>query len=126
MWILKGTPVQAYCIVSYEQSYLSSVNQEIAAFVRQKDKDGSGFTQADIAYINQYVGYGGMWKLDEELSKERGLYEYYTPIEVVQKMVGLAHRYGYTGGPVLEPSCGIGRFLHYFSPETQADRHRDR
>lgn len=98
-------------------SYL--LNQQIAAFVRDKARSGSPYTQADLAYVNGYVGYGGMWKLDEKLSKERGLYEYYTPTAVVSKMVGLAYAHGYAGGPVLEPSCGIGRFLHYFDPKEQ-------
>ncbi len=32
-------------------------------------------------------------------------------------MIGLAVQNGYDGGAVLEPSCGIGRFLHYFDPK---------
>ncbi|MEL6837146.1 MAG: N-6 DNA methylase [Bacteroidota bacterium] len=99
-----------------KRSYL--LNQEIAAFVRDKAHSGLPYTQDDIAFINQYTGYGGMWNYDEHLTKERGLYEYYTPIEIVKAMIGLAYQHGYTGGPVLEPSCGTGRFLHYFSPDT--------
>ncbi|NRB52646.1 MAG: N-6 DNA methylase [Saprospiraceae bacterium] len=91
------------------------LNREIERFVLEKS---TTYTEQDIAYVNKYVGYGGMWNRDTSLAKERGLYEYYTPIEVVEKMVGLALKYGYQGGPVMEPSCGIGRFLHYFSPET--------
>lgn len=94
-----------------------SLNREIEAFVLEKERDGRPYTAADIQYVNQYIGYGGMWSQEETLAKERGLYEYYTPIEIVEKMVGLAHRYGYQSGKVLEPSCGIGRFLHYFSPK---------
>ncbi len=94
-----------------------SLNQEIARFVLDKAASGEPYTQEQLAYVNQYVGFGGMWNYDEALTKERGLYEYYTPAEVVAKMVGLAFRYGYQSGPVLEPSCGIGRFLHYFDPK---------
>lgn len=95
------------------------LNKEIEAFVLSKAMDKvylKPFTQEEIAYINQYKGYGGLWSFDANLEPSRGLYEYYTPIEVVEKMVGLAYQYGYKSGPVLEPSCGVGRFLHYFSP----------
>ena len=96
-----------------------TLNQKIESFIRQKRDGGAAISESDLAYLNQYAGYGGMWNLSPELKKERGLYEYYTPIPIVEKMVGLAARYGYTKGPVLEPSCGIGRFLHYFYPEEQ-------
>jgi type I restriction-modification system DNA methylase subunit len=89
-------------------------NKEIEAFIKDKK---TPFTQEDISYVNQYKGYGGMWDQDPDLEPKRGLYEYYTPIPIIEKMVGLAHKHGYDGGPILEPSCGIGRFLHYFSPK---------
>lgn len=95
-----------------------SLNREIEAFVLERERSGQSFTEKDIAYINQYIGYGGMWNQDSELQAERGLYEYYTPVSLVEKMVGLAYKYGFRGGKILEPSCGIGRFLHYFSPES--------
>jgi type I restriction-modification system DNA methylase subunit len=91
------------------------LNKEIEAFVLNKATNT--YTQEEVAYINQYKGYGGLWSFDPDLEPSRGLYEYYTPIPVVEKMIGLAYQYGYTGGAVLEPSCGVGRFLHYFSPE---------
>jgi len=90
------------------------LNQEIAQFVMGKTPP---YTISELAYVNQYIGFGGMWNFEADLKKERGLYEYYTPIPIVEKMVGLAHHHGFTGGKVLEPSCGIGRILHYFSPE---------
>lgn len=96
------------------------LNQEIEQFVLSKIGDNGKplpFTQEEVAYVNQYKGYGGLWSFDANLEPSRGLYEYYTPISVVEKMVGLAYQHGYTGGPVLEPSCGVGRFLNYFSPK---------
>lgn len=92
-----------------------SLNKEIEAFL----SGANVIQEKDLAFINQYAGYGGMWEMQEDLTKEKGLYEYYTPIPIIEKMVGLAMRYGYTSGPVLEPSCGIGRFLHYFSPKEE-------
>ena len=93
------------------------LNQDIAEFVKNKAAIGTPYTQEDIAFVNQYIGYGGMWNYDDDLAKERGLYEYYTPVELISAMIGLAYQHGYQGGPVLEPSCGIGRFLHYFPPQ---------
>ena len=101
-----------------KQTY--QLNKEIEAFVLSKIKQSNGapsFSQEEIAYLNQYKGYGGLWNYDTNLEPSRGLYEYYTPIPVIEKMVGLAYQHGYTGGAVLEPSCGVGRFLHYFSPK---------
>lgn len=93
------------------------LNREIEAFVL--GKKGQPYTDDELAYVNQYTGFGGMWKFDPNLDADRGLYEYYTPVDVVAKMVGLAVKHGYQmGQPVLEPSCGVGRFLHFFSPET--------
>lgn len=93
-------------------------NQAIEQFIRDKTALKTPWQESDIAYINQYTGYGGEWEMPG-LPKERALYEYYTPIEVVEKMVGLSKKHGYSGGPVLEPSCGIGRFLHYFEPSEE-------
>lgn len=95
------------------------LNKEIEQFVLNKKKDGTPYSIEDLAYANQYVGFGGMWKLDAELESTRGLYEYYTPADVIEKMVGLAVKHGYKNGKVLEPACGIGRFLHYFSPSAE-------
>jgi type I restriction-modification system DNA methylase subunit len=93
-------------------------NKAIEKMVLEKDSKSEPYSQDELAFVNSYIGYGGMWKYDTNLSKERGLYEYYTRIEIVEKMIGLAHKYGYDGGAVLEPSCGIGRFLHYFNPKS--------
>lgn len=89
------------------------LNKEIEQFVLNK---AANYSQDEIAYVNQYIGYGGMWKYDAELEKERGLYEYYTPVILIEKMVGLARKHGFKDGKILEPSCGIGRILHYFPP----------
>ena len=91
------------------------LNKEIEDFVIKKK---SPYTQEEIAFVNRYSGYGGMWSFDANLANTpaRGLYEYYTPIPVIEKMIGLANKYGYPTGPILEPSAGIGRFLHYFVP----------
>jgi type I restriction-modification system DNA methylase subunit len=95
------------------------ISKEIEAFVLDKEATGQPYTEDDIAYINQYTGFGGMWDLDKKLEADRGLYEYYTPWEVCAKMMGLAIMHGYQPGqPMCEPSCGVGRFLHYAQPGT--------
>lgn len=100
-----------------KQAY--ELNKQIEQFVIDKKNDQSSYGIEDLAYVNQYVGYGGMWKQDTALEKNRGLYEYYTPTPVIEKMMGLAVKHGYKNGRVLEPSCGIGRFLHYFAPNAE-------
>ncbi|MCC6837370.1 MAG: N-6 DNA methylase, partial [Bacteroidia bacterium] len=87
------------------------LNKEIEAFIEKKDKEGSSFKEEEKNYIRQYTGSGGLIK---EGAAGRGvLYEYYTPDVVVQKMWGMAFKYGYDGGSVLEPSVGTGNFLKY-------------
>jgi uncharacterized protein YqiB (DUF1249 family) len=87
------------------------LNKEIEAFIEKKDKEGSSFNEEEKNYIRQYTGSGGLIK---EGATGRGvLYEYYTPDEVAKKMWGLAYKYGYDGGSVLEPSVGTDNFLKY-------------
>lgn len=50
-----------------KQAYLH--NQEIARFVLDKAASGEPYTQEQLAYVNQYVGFGGMWNYDEALIK---------------------------------------------------------
>jgi len=87
------------------------LNKEIETFIEKKDKEGSSFNKEEKNFIRQYTGSGGLLK---EGATGRGvLYEYYTPDIVVQKMWGMAFKYGYDGGSVLEPAVGIGNFLKY-------------
>ncbi len=92
------------------------LNKDIAALVSEKGDSQKAYTLDEIAFINQYEGYGG---LHGRADSAESLFEYYTPFEIIEKMVGLCYQYGYTeGGKVLETSCGTGRFLHYFHPDT--------
>lgn len=96
-----------------------NLNQNIEQFLGEKTAEDASFSVEDIAYVNQFTGYGGMAQFG---AAGKGLLsEYFTPVEVVEKMVGLAYKHGYSGGAVLEPSCGIGRFLHYFAPVVEVD-----
>jgi type I restriction-modification system DNA methylase subunit len=71
-------------------------------------------TPEEKAFISYFAGYGGLEKYG---ATGKGLlYEYFTPSEIAKKMWGLAYKYGFKGGHVLEPSCGIGEFIKY-APE---------
>lgn len=95
-----------------------AINDEIAQLIQRKEAAGEAFSVMDIERIQQYTGSGG---LQGKGVKKRGvLYEYYTPVPIVEKMIGLAHKYGFSGGSVLEPSCGTGRFLRYLDPSNCA------
>ncbi len=93
-----------------KESKRIKLNREIESIV---DKNGNYLTKysfEDLELLKQYSGYGGS-KLSEV---NRGLlYEYYTPDEIIKFMWGFAYKHGYTTGAVLEPSCGIGKFLAY-------------
>lgn len=87
------------------------INDRVRAIISEKRQSKEPFTQSELEFIQQFAGDGGLAKFG---AKSRGLlYEYYTPIPVVEKMWGLAYKHGFTSGHILEPSCGIGRFLRY-------------
>lgn len=86
------------------------LNQEIEAFIRDKDSKKQRFSQADIDFINQYEGSGGQGS--KGAKGEGVLYEFYTPDFVVDLIWELAFRYGFDEkGTVLEPSIATGRLI---------------
>jgi hypothetical protein len=87
------------------------INKAIEKFLDDRWNDKASDWSADqLQFISNYSGYGG---LDEfgEITKG-SLFEYFTPDQVIEKMWGLAHKFGYNDGPVLEPSVGIGLFFN--------------
>lgn len=95
----------------------ATLNDNIAIAVNKAaDKILSGIkiSEADANRIQEYTGAGGLAK---QGATGRGLlYEYYTPYPIVEAMWALAYKYGFKGGKILEPSCGVGRFLKYVDP----------
>jgi len=92
------------------------LNVMIEDFIVEKDHEDHVYSEEDKNYISQYTGGGGLIK---QGAKGKGiLYEYFTPDAIVQKMWGLAYKYGYALGDVLEPACGIGNFIKYAPPTT--------
>jgi type I restriction-modification system DNA methylase subunit len=87
------------------------INSQVEALLQTRIRNQEAFTVSDIEILQQYTGSGG---LQSEGIKKRGiLYEYYTPIPIVEKMWGLAYKHGFINGHILEPACGTGRFLKY-------------
>jgi hypothetical protein len=100
---------------SYDNSF--QINKEIEKLLDNKWQDPiDDWTTDEKESISKYSGYGG---LDEFGEITRGsLFEYYTPDTVIEKMWGLAHKYGYDGGSICEPSIGVGSFFNrQFVPE---------
>lgn len=84
-------------------------NTAIEALIRRKDAKGEHYTPTERDFIAAYSGGGG---LAEHGATGTGiLYEFYTPAWLCTLLWQLAHHYGYTGGPVLEPACGSGNLL---------------
>jgi len=86
------------------------LNKAIESLLDKKWNDKTDTWSAEeLQFIKGYTGYGGLDKFGE--ITKASLFEYFTPDQVIEKMWGLAYKYGYKDGPVLEPSCGIGPFF---------------
>lgn len=98
------------------------INKNIEALIDQKGDSSQAYSFEEKLMLRKYSGYGGI--KDERLSIEdskKSLNEYYTPDEIIKKMWALAYKFGYKGGPVLEPSAGTGEFLKYVPNNATAD-----
>jgi type I restriction-modification system DNA methylase subunit len=86
------------------------LNKAIEALLDEKwTHDLKDWSADQLEFISHYSGYGG---LDEFGQIDKGsLFEFYTPGKVIEKMWGLAYKYGYNEGPIMEPSCGTGLFF---------------
>lgn len=85
------------------------INKAIEELVENVPADK--LTPEEKGFIGYFAGYGGLEKFG---ATGKGLlYEYFTPSVIAKKMWGLAYKYGFKGGHVLEPSCGIGEFIKY-------------
>lgn len=88
-------------------------NKTIEALIDEKGVNGA-YSPQEKKLLLGYSGYGGLADFFDKGTADRGiLYEYYTPDLIIEKMWGLAYKYGYTGGPVLEPAAGIGSVIKY-------------
>ncbi len=97
---------------NYQNQYV--LNKAIEALLQQKGISSSDYTSDEKAFLRKYSGYGGLDKYGK--TGKGGLFEYYTPADVIKKMWALAYKYGYNNGSVLEPSVGTGEFLQFLKP----------
>jgi hypothetical protein len=99
----------------YKNNY--ELNKAIEAFLAEKGMSNNhqDYTSDEKLFIRKYSGYGGLDKYGT--TGKGGLFEYYTPKEVIEKMWALAYKYGYNNGSVLEPSIATGEFLQFAKPE---------
>lgn len=93
---------------SYENPY--ALNKAIEAFL---DTNQSAISSEAKQFIRRYTGYGGLGEFGASITGSGLLYEFYTPDLIIKKMWGLAYKYGYKNGSVLEPACGTGEMLKY-------------
>jgi ribosomal protein L24 len=90
----------------YKNQYV--LNKAIEELLSTKDDN---FTSEEKLFMRKYSGYGGLDKYGK--TGKGGLFEFYTPSEIIERMWGLAYKYGYNNGSVLETSVGTGEFLKY-------------
>ena len=98
-----------------------TINQQIEKLVQENGTDRSKYSESELAMLGQYSGHGGLkdeymddFKAGNIKDLQGFLHEFYTPEMIVEKMWGLAYKHGFEGkkgSRILEPSCGIGRFI---------------
>lgn len=83
------------------------LNEAIAKFVQEKDRNKESYNQQEKEFLRRYTGSGGQ----KGQSGEGILYEFYTPDYICDLMYNLANSHGYDGGNILEPSCATGELI---------------
>src|SRR6056297_2552024 len=93
-------------------SIQDQTNSEIRKLIASKGTQRGAYTKNELLYLAQYTG---NTKTEDE-SSDGILWDFYTPDEIVKICWKLAFKYGFVAtseSKILEPSCGIGRFLRY-------------
>lgn len=93
-------------------SIVDQTNIEIRKMLHDKGLNRVLYSEEDLKKLILYTGHT---KTEEEVS-DGYLWDFFTPDEVVKIGWRLAYKYGFTAyqsTKILEPSCGIGRFLRY-------------
>lgn len=90
--------------------------------------------KGDYSHAKSYSGFGGLYKelqneeVQKELAKVLSVEEweslrksvstaYYTPELIIRYCWQIVEQLGFTGGDILEPTCGVGSFFEYM-PES--------
>lgn len=106
---------EAFKGINFDYKNQYELNKAIEALLT--DRPDSEYSSDEKNFIRKYSGYGGLDKYGK--TGKGGLFEYYTPREVIEKMWALAYKYGYNNGSVIEPSVATGEFLQFAKPETR-------
>jgi type I restriction-modification system DNA methylase subunit len=93
------------------------LNKRIEAFIREKDLKKEFFSEADIRFIQQYEGAGGLGS--KGATGEGVLYEFYTPDYICELMYELVLRHGYDDGSILDPAIATGRLVKPFPDKSK-------
>ncbi len=111
----------------------SRIQANIAAITLVKDLDGAPATPSQQSVLAQYSGWGGLSAVFDERNAKYESYRaqlqtllteeeyksarrsvinaHYTHPEYVQAVWSALESYGFDGGRVLEPGCGVGNFI---------------
>lgn len=113
------------------------------ALLKRLESEARTATHEDRAVLVRYVGWGGLPQVfdernpnwtgeraelrrllsDDEFRSARAstLNAHYTAAPVIRAMYAALERFGFAGGRVLEPACGLGHFLGLM-PEAMRER----
>lgn len=108
-------------------------NLTAIALLHRLEAEGRTATETEHRTLIRYVGWGGLpqvfdrhndeWRVQrerletllspEELTSARAttLNAHYTSATIIRAMYAGLERFGFTGGRILEPACGLGHFL---------------
>jgi type I restriction-modification system DNA methylase subunit len=115
------TNVQVASEVIVHSSDHETNTRAIRKLIDEKGEDRTKYTAHELDWIRTYEGLGGL--STKGFAEREILDQYFTPHIVIQKMWGLAIKYGFNpaeSNMILEPACGIGRFMEYVpNPEKQ-------
>ena len=105
-----------------------NANIQAIGLVRKLREEGRYANKEEAKALIRYTGWGGLAsniesriKLLRQVANEdeinafrqSSLDAHYTPPELIRDMWGMAVDAGFTGGSVIEPGAGIGRFAYY-------------
>lgn len=105
--LVKGTKVEEEHKQTFEDLYEHKIDVKEAIKETAEEhlkEDPKYYTKLEDMESDKYEG------TDKGTGK---LYEFFTPIQVVEKMWALAYHYGFKGGNILEPAIGSGRMLDF-------------
>lgn len=98
-------------VTTKQQNQRLKINRQVKQLL--KDNPKGPYSEAELTLLSKYSGKGGI------TADEGSLSEYYTRPDVARFALDQLYAHGFTGGTVLEPSCGNGVFLQALKGDTQ-------